>query len=147
MSKKNYLFLFTHCSLSHHVSLTIFSYSLYFSLLFCLLTHSYSSSRLYLVLTFYGTSFFSLFLLTGQMASPFIFSSFPSFLPFNVSHKFNITSLFMWLDFCTSLHKWCWTFVHNYREKDEPNSSLSDKLLQQTHFTLLTSQHLSNKLI
>ena len=58
MSKKTFLFLFSHCSLSHHVSLTIFSYSLYFSLLFCLLTHSYSSSRLHLVLTFYGTSFF-----------------------------------------------------------------------------------------
>ena len=65
---------------------------------------------------------------------------------FNVSHKFNITSSFMWLDSCTSLHKCCWTFVHNYREKDEPNSSPSVKLLQQTHFTLLTSQHLSNHL-
>ena len=57
------------------------------------------------------------------------------------------TYSFMWLDFCTSLHKCCSTFVHNYRGKDEPNSSFSDKLLQQTHFTLLTSLHLSNKLI
>ena len=69
------------------------------------------------------------------------------FLPSHVSHKFNITYSFMWLDFCTSLHKCYWTFVHNYRGKDEPNSSLSNKLLQQTHFTLLTSLHLSNKLI
>ena len=75
------------------------------------------------------------------------FCFFLFFLPSNVSHTFNITYSFMWLDFCTSLQKCCWTFVHNYRGKDEPNSSLSDKLLQQTHFTLLTSQHLSNKLI
>ena len=32
----------------------------------------------------------------------------------------------MWLDFCTSFYKCCWTFVHNYWGKDEPNSSLSD---------------------
>ena len=125
LEQKNSLFLFTHYSLSHCTSLTIFSYSLYFSLLFYLLTHSRSSSRLYLVLTFSRTSLLSLFLLTGRMASPFISSFFPSFLPFNVSHKFNITSSFMWLDFCTSLRKCCWTFVHNYREKDELNSSLS----------------------
>ena len=53
------------------------------------------------------------------------------FSPFNMSHKFNVTSSFMWLDFCTALHKCYWTFVHNYREKDEPNSSLSLKLLSK----------------
>ena len=36
--KKNSIFLFTHCSLSHYISLTILSYPLYFSLLFCLLS-------------------------------------------------------------------------------------------------------------
>ena len=49
------------------------------------------------------------------------FCFFLFFLPSNVSHKFNITYSFMWLDFCTSLHKCCSTFVHNYRGKDEPN--------------------------
>ena len=95
-------------------------------------------------LDFASTNFFS-----SALPLPndpcFCFSLF--FLPSNVSYKFNITYSFMWLDFCTSLHKCCWTFVHNYRGKDEPNSSLSDKLLQQTLLTLLTSQRLSNKLI
>ena len=36
--EKTLFFLFIHCSLPHCVSLTIFSYSLYFSLLFCLLS-------------------------------------------------------------------------------------------------------------
>ena len=50
MLKKNSLFLFTHCSLSHCVFITIFSYSLYFSLSL-LLAHSRSSARLHLVLS------------------------------------------------------------------------------------------------
>ena len=37
LAKKKLSFLFTHCSLPHCVSLTIFSYSFYFSLLFYLL--------------------------------------------------------------------------------------------------------------
>ena len=64
----------------------------------------------------------------SRMTLAFCFFLF--FLPSNVSHKFIITYSFMWLDFCTSLHKCCWTFIHNYRRKDEPNFSLSDKLLQ-----------------
>ena len=86
----------------------------------------------------------NLFLLVSLAEWPCLFLLF---LPSHVSHKFNITYSFMWLGFCTSLHKCCWTFVHNYRGKDEPNCSHLDKLLQQTHFTLLTSLHLSNKLI
>ena len=58
----------------------------------------------------------------------FLFSSF------NVSHKFNITSSFMWLNFCTSLHKCWWAFIHHYREKDESNSSLLVKQLRQNPF-------------
>ena len=52
----------------------------------------------------------------GRMAFASCFFLF--FLPSNVSHKFNITYSFMWLDFCTSLHKYCCTFVHNYRGKE-----------------------------
>ena len=58
----------------------------------------------------------SFFSSLGQMAFCIFLFSFPS----NVSHTFNITYSFMWLDFCTSLHKCCWTFVHNYWGKDEP---------------------------
>ena len=43
--KKNYLFLFTHYTLCHCISLTIFSYSLLFSLSFTC-SHSRSSLRL-----------------------------------------------------------------------------------------------------
>ena len=46
----------------------------------------------------------------SRMTLAFCFFLF--FLPSNVSHKFNITYSFMWLDCCTSLHKCCWTFVH-----------------------------------
>ena len=41
----------------------------------------------------------------SRMTLAFCFFLF--FLPSNVSHKFNITYSFMWLDFCTSLHKCC----------------------------------------
>ena len=88
-------------------------------------------------------SFLQLYL--SRMTLAFCFFLF--FLPSNVSHKFNITYSFMWLDFCSFLHKCCWTFVHNYRGKDELNSSLSDKLLQQVQFALLTSCQFFNKLI
>ena len=44
----------------------------------------------------------------SRMTLAFCFFLF--FLPSNVSHKFNITYLFTWLDFCTVLHKCCWTF-------------------------------------
>ena len=60
----------------------------------------------------------------------FLFSSF------NVSYMFNITSSFMWPDFCTSLHKFCWPFEHHYGEKYKSNSSLLVKLLQQNPFHL-----------
>ena len=60
----------------------------------------------------------------------FLFSSF------NVSHKFNITSPFMWHNFCTSIEK-----------KMNPILLVWSSYYSKTHFTLLTSQHLSNKLI
>ena len=71
--------------------------------------------------------------LTLYFFALFFFSSF------NVSHKLNITSLFMWLDFCTFLHNCCWTFIHNYREKRITSILLFGKLLQQAQSTLLTS--------
>ena len=61
-------------------------------------------------------------------------SIFFSFSSFTVSHKFNITSSFMWLNFSTSLHKCWWAFIHHYREKDESNSSLLVKQLRQNPF-------------
>ena len=83
----------------------------------------------------------NLFLQLSLFEWPFLYLFFH---PSHVSHKFNITYSFMCLDFCTSLHKCCWTFGHNYRGKDEPNSSLSDKLPQQTHFfsALVQQAHL-----
>ena len=112
MSKENtFFFLFIYYSFSHYISLTILSLSLSLSLsLAC--CHSRTSSRLHLILTFSGTSLLSS--PNGQMALLYISSSFSSF---NVSHKFTITSSFMWLDFCTSLHKCCWTSVDYYRAK------------------------------
>ena len=163
--KKNSLFLFTHCSISHCISLTIFSYLflalthtvlqdclgphtlelhffssplqmakwplILFLHLFLLFSLSHSSYQVIknasqLILTLLQPISFLLMSLS-QMTLAFCFFLF--FLLSNVSHKFSITYSFMWLDFCTSLHKCCWTFVHNYRGKDEPNSSLSDKLL------------------
>ena len=165
MSKKKKLYFSFHSQLSF--SLCIFSNPLYFSLLFCLLSLTqFFKTAPVLSLTCRDFSFFrglhiftpgtSLLqpIFTGQMASLFISSSFPSFLTFtlftsshnkcepiyldfanqflffssplaewplpfvsffsfflpsNVSHKFNIMSSFMWLDFCTSLHKCCCT--------------------------------------
>ena len=132
--KKNYLFLFTHC-----VSLTIFSYSLYFSLFFCLLslTQFFKTAPVLTLWDFSSLLFPSytkwLNGLTLYFFALFFFSSF------NVSHKLNITSSFMWLDFCTSLHNCCWTFVHNYREKRITSILLFGKLLQQAQSTFLTS--------
>ena len=48
--KKHTLYLFTYCSLFHCISLTIFSYSLYFSFLFCLLSLSLSLGLLFSLL-------------------------------------------------------------------------------------------------
>ena len=97
---------------------------LYFFLhLFLLFFLSHSSHQVtinasQLILTLLQSiSFLQLSLNRMTLASCF----FLFFLPSNVSHKFNITYSFMWLNFYTSLHKCCWTFVHNYRGKDEPN--------------------------
>ena len=96
---------------------------LYFFHLFLLFFLSHSSHQVtinasQLILTLLQPiSFLQLSLNRMTLASCF----FLFFLPSNVSHKFNITYSFMWLDFCTSLRKYCWTFVHNYRGKDEPN--------------------------
>ena len=92
--KKNSLLLFTHCSLSHYVfslTLTIFLFSFSCS-------HSLNSSRLHQSsVSLAGTSLFfeashphphgtSLLqpIFTGRIASLFISSSFPSFLPFTL---------------------------------------------------------------
>ena len=96
---------------------------LYFFHLFLLFFLSHSSHQVtinasQLILTLLQPiSFLQLSLNRMTLASCF----FLFFLPSNVSHKFNITYSFMWLNFYTSLHKCCWTFVHNYRGKDEPN--------------------------
>ena len=81
MSKKNSLFLLTYCSLLH----CVFSLTLSIFLFSFACSHSRSSSRLHLVLTtlWNFTSFF-LFCPNGRMASTFISSSFPSFLPFTL---------------------------------------------------------------
>ena len=97
--------------------------SLFFLHLFLLFFLSHSSHQVtinasQLILTLLQSiSFLQLSLNRMTLASCF----FLFFLPSNVSHKFNITYSFMWLNFYTSLHKCCWTFVHNYRGKDEPN--------------------------
>ena len=98
--------------------------SIFFFIFFFLFFLSHSSHQVtinasQLILTLLQPiSFLQLSLNRMTLASCF----FLFFLPSNVSHKFNITYSFMWLDFCTSLRKYCWTFVHNYRGKDEPIS-------------------------
>ena len=92
--------------------------------LFLLFSLSHSSYQVtinasQLILTLLQPISFLQLSLISRMTLAFCFFLF--FLPSNVSHKFNITYSFMWLDFCTSLHKCCSTFVHNYRGKDEPN--------------------------
>ena len=57
--EKTSLFLFTHYSLSHCVSLTIFSCSLYFSLLFCLLSLTQFSKTTLSSISLTGTSLHS----------------------------------------------------------------------------------------
>ena len=84
---------------------------------FTLFTSSHNKCKPLTLTLLQPISFLQLSL--SRMTLAFCFFLF--FLPSNVSHKFKITSLFMWLNFCTSLHKCCWTFVYNYRGKDEPN--------------------------
>ena len=90
MSKKKSIFLFTHCSLSHYVSLTIFSYPLYFSPLFYLLSLTQFFKIALSSLSLAGTS--PLFSTpNAQMAFPFyffhlFFSFFPSTL-FTSNHN------------------------------------------------------------
>ena len=71
--------------LSHCISIIIFSYSLYFSLLFCLLTHSRSSARLHLVLSLTCWNFFLFFPSSRPNGLSLLFlSRFPSFIPFTL---------------------------------------------------------------
>ena len=116
------------CTIPHTLGLHYFSSPLQmaewplllFLHLFLLFSLSHSSHQVIinasqLILTLLQTiSFLQLSLSRITLA----FCFFLFFLTSNVSHKFNITYSFMWLDFCTSLHKCCWTFVHNYRGKD-----------------------------
>ena len=154
MSKEKLTFSF-HSLLSF--SLCIFSYPLYFSLLFCLLSLTQflktapvlsltcwdfsflwgftsspppSNGRIPLLLFLHLFLLFSIshssyqvtintsqliltllqlisFLQLSLSRMTLAFCFFLFFLPSNVSHKFNITYSFMWLDFCTSLHKCC----------------------------------------
>ena len=86
MSKKNFIFLFTHCSFPPCVSFTIFSYSLYFSLLFYLLSLMQFFKTALSSLSLAGTS--PLFSTpNAQMAFPFyFFHLFFFFLPHS-SHQ------------------------------------------------------------
>ena len=77
--RKNFPFLFTRCSLSHCVSLTIFSYSIYFSILFCLLS----------VMPFFKTAP-SLVSLTREIIKPSDESRHLSTIPLKNSHLFKI---------------------------------------------------------
>ena len=96
--KKNSLFLLTHCSLPHCVfSLTLFIFLFSFA---C--SHSRSSSRLHLVLTtLWDFTSFSL-CPNGRMASTFISSSFPSFLPFTLFTSSHIKCKPTYLDFAST---------------------------------------------
>ena len=85
LSKEKTLFFFSFIALFLTVYLSQFSLTLSIFLFSFACSHSRSSSRLHLVLTtlWNFTSFF-LFCPNGRMASTFISSSFPSFLPFTL---------------------------------------------------------------
>ena len=105
---KNSNFLFTQCSLSLGVSLTIFFCSLYFSLLFCLLSLTQFSKTALSSISLTRTSLHSSLLLHQMAEWPFLlflhlFLLF--FLP-NSSHQVTINASTEAL-----------TFVHDIRQK------------------------------
>ena len=130
MSKKKLSFSF------HSLFLSQFPLALYNFFFSFTYSHSRYSSRLHCPQS-HSLELLPFSLLHQMAEWPYFILS--SFIP-STSHKLNIASSFIWLDFCTSFHKCCWTFIHNYKGKNESNLNY----VRDTTFGIILCHNLSH---